>query len=306
VSASRKDDKVSLHINEQVGFSEQKIVSDNAVGASDLHVTDLNSDGHSDILVATNEGLLWYENTSEGFLSSQLVSHKLPISVYASDLDNDKDEDVLGSVIKGEWDVQQVTWYQNTESTLPVELASFDGTAVGGNVQLTWKTASEQNNAGFEVQRKEDSGWDQMGYVESNVEGSTTTETQSYRYTAEDLPVGTHQFRLKQVDLDGSLSIHGQISVDIQMQEALKLTALAPNPVSSTATLSFGVKEKGQATVAVYDMLGRKTAVLFEGSPTSGESTRLRLDASDLPSGLYIIRLRADGKTQAQRMTVVR
>ena len=87
---------------------------------------------------------------------------------------------------------------------------------------------------------------------------------------------------------------------------ALKLTAPAPNPVSSTATLSFAVREQTEATVAVYDMLGRKAKTLFKGRPTPGESNRLQLDAGSPPSGSYIIRLRADGKTEVQRMAVVR
>jgi surface protein len=196
--------------------------------------------------------------------------------------------------------------FANEDDPLPVELASFNGTATDKGVQLTWQTASEQNNAGFEVQRKEESGWNQMGFVDSKANGGTTTEAQSYRYTVEDLSVGTHQFRLKQVDLDGSSQVHGPINVDVQMQEALKLTAPAPNPVSSTATLSFAVKEKAQVTVAVYDMLGRRAATFFDGRPTPGESTRLHFDASDLPSGSYIIRLRADGQTETQRMTIVK
>jgi hypothetical protein len=189
---------------------------------------------------------------------------------------------------------------------LPVELASFNGTTIDKNLRLTWKTASEQNNAGFEVQRKEESGWNRVGYVESKAGGGTTTEAKSYQFVATGLSVGTHQFRLKQVDLDGSAVIHGPISARVQMQEVLKLTAPAPNPVSSTAILSFAVKGQARATVAVYDMLGRRTATLFEGRPTAGESTRLRLDASGLPSGPYIIQLRADGQAQTQRMTVVR
>jgi len=197
--------------------------------------------------------------------------------------------------------------FASDTNPLPVELASLNGTATEGSVRLTWQTASETKNAGFEVQRKaEQTGWKQVGYVESKAEGGTTTEARSYRYAAEDISVGTHQFRLKQVDLDGSSQVHGPISVDVQMQEALKLTAPAPNPVSSTATLSFAVKEKSQATVAVYDMLGRKAKTLYEGRPTPGESNRLQLDASNLPSGSYIIRLRADGQTETQRMTIVR
>ena len=200
--------------------------------------------------------------------------------------------------------------YSDTASVdvLPVELVGFQGTATKRGARLTWKTASEANNAGFEVHRRprEDAGWKQIGYVESKAEGGTTTEAQSYRYTAEDLPVGTHQFRLKQVDLDGSSQVHGPISVDVQMQEALKLTAPAPNPVSSTATLSFAVKEKAQATVAVYDLLGRRVQTLYGGTPTPGQQQRVQMNASTLPSGAYLLRLRAAGRTKTQRVTVLR
>lgn len=203
-------------------------------------------------------------------------------------------------------DFSEFAFGSNTEA-LPVELARFEATATGGGARLTWQTVSETNNAGFEVQREGDHAeWEQVGYVESKASGGTTTEPQSYRYVTEDLPIGTHRFRLRQVDLSDGSEVHGPISVDVQMQEATTLTPPVPNPVSSTATLSFAVKEGSQATVAVYDMLGRRAATLFDGSPTPGESTRLRLDASELPSGSYIIQLRADGRTETRRLTVVR
>jgi len=197
--------------------------------------------------------------------------------------------------------------FANEDDALPVEIANFEAVAEKDGGRLSWQTVSETNNAGFEVQHRasEKADWDEVGYVESKAQGGTTTEAQSYHYTAEDLPVGTHQFRLRQVDLDGSSQVHGPISVDVQMQETLELKPPSPNPVSSTAMLSFAVKAQAKATVAVYDMLGRKVATLFEGVPTPGENTRLQLDTSSLPSGAYIIRLRADGKTETRRMTVV-
>ena len=200
--------------------------------------------------------------------------------------------------------------YSDTVSVdvLPVELVGFQGTATKRGARLTWKTASEANNAGFEVHRRprEDAGWKQIGYVESKAEGGTTTEAKSYQHTVEDLSVGTHRFRLKQVDLDGSSQVYGPISVDVQMQEALKLTAPAPNPVSSTATLSFAVKEQAEATVAVYDLLGRRVQTLYGGTPTPGQQQRVQMDASTLPSGAYLLRLRAAGRTETQRVTVLR
>jgi len=233
----------------------------------------------------------------------------LPTSVDDNGTPSDISDDTLSVTTEGS-DAPRNGFgefvFASNSNELPVELASFNGTTTDRNVQLTWQTASETNNAGFEVQRKEESGWSQMGFVESNADGGTTTEAQSYRYTAEDLPVGTHQFRLKQVDLDGSSQVHGPISVDVQMQEALKLTAPVPNPVSSTATLSFAVKEQAEATVVVYDMLGRRVTTLYDGTPAPGQQQRVQMDASTLPSGAYLLRLRAAGRTETQRVTVLR
>ena len=210
------------------------------------------------------------------------------------------------NVLEGSGKVVDIGAYESDGSPLPVELASFNGTTTDQNVQLTWQTASETDNAGFEVQRKEESAWSQIGYVESKAQGGTTTEAKSYRFRAKDLAVGTHQFRLKQVDLDGSSSIHGPISVDVKMQEAVKLVAPAPNPISSTATLSFAVKEKSRARVYLYNTLGQKVTTLYEGTTPAGERQTTQIDAKSLPSGTYFIRLQAGQQTTTKQFTVVR
>jgi hypothetical protein len=194
-------------------------------------------------------------------------------------------------------------------STLPVELTSFDARADGRSAAvLTWQTASEENNVGFEVQRRPSGSqdWRTLGFVDSKASGGTTTEGRTYKYVAENLSVGTHRFRLKQKDLDGSTTFTDPVTVRLQMQEALKLTPSSPNPASKTATLSFAVKEGAKATVAVYNTLGQRVKTLYDGVPPAGENQRIRLDARDLSSGTYFIRLKAGDKTRTQRLTVVR
>jgi hypothetical protein len=200
---------------------------------------------------------------------------------------------------------------------LPVELASFEATATDGSARLTWQTASETGNAGFEVQRRvedtsapgarqKESGWTQVGYVESKASGGSATETKSYSFAATGLPVGTHEFRLRQVDLDGSSTLTGPVTVDIQMQDALKLTAPAPNPASTSASLSFAVKEQAETTITLYNTLGQQVATVYAGTPQAGEEQRTSVDVSGLPSGTYFLRLQAGGTTATERVTVVR
>jgi hypothetical protein len=192
---------------------------------------------------------------------------------------------------------------------LPVDLTSLEATQAGdGTVELTWRVAAEQNNAGFAVQHQPSSSdtWAKVGFVESTASGGTTTESQTYRFAAEDLAVGTHRFRLKQVDLDGSTTLTDPVTVELQMQEALQLTAPAPNPARERATLSFTVKEEAETLVTLYNVLGQQVKTLYDGRPTAGEAQRLRLDANGLSSGVYIVRLQALGHTRTRRVTVVR
>ena len=192
---------------------------------------------------------------------------------------------------------------------LPVDLTALEATqADDGTVALTWRVASEQNNAGFAVQHQSSSSdtWTKLGFVESTAPGGTTAESQSYRYSTTDLAVGTHRFRLKQVDLDGSTTVTDPVTVDLTMDETLRLSAPAPNPVRTQATLSFAVKTEAETVVTLYNVLGQQVRTLYDGQPTAGEAQRLRLDATGLSSGVYIVRLKAQGQTRTRRVTVVR
>jgi len=220
--------------------------------------------------------------------------------------DNSTPDDISDDTLSATTDSFSEFVFASDTNPLPVELAGFAGTATENGARLTWQTASETNNAGFEVHRQKENSWTQVGYVESKVSGGTTTETQSYSFAAEDLPVGTHQFRLKQVDLDGSSTLIDPVSVDIRMQEALRLTAPAPNPVSTSANLSFAVKERAETTITLYNTLGQQVATVFQGTPQAGEEQRARVDVSGLSSGTYFLRLRADGQTETRRVTVLR
>jgi len=192
---------------------------------------------------------------------------------------------------------------------LPVELASFEAAQTGNEaVELTWTTASETNNTGFRVQHRvsKNEGWTKVGSVESKASGGTTTEAQTYRFSAEDLSVGTHQFRLEQVDLDGTATVHDPVTVELQMREALRLRAPAPNPVAGQATLSFAVKKEQKTVLRLYNALGQEVATVYEGTPTAGESQTVQFETTDLASGTYFLRLRANGRSQTERLTVVR
>jgi len=191
---------------------------------------------------------------------------------------------------------------------LPVSLAQFDAQATAADVRLTWRTASETNSAGFAVQHRppRQPGWTSLGFVESSAPGGTSAQPHTYTFSVTGVAAGTHRFRLRQVDLDGSSVLSDPIRVTVQPKTALRLTAPSPNPVSEAATFRVVAEEEADATVIVYDMLGQRVATVYEGQLPAGQSKRLRFDTSNLPSGTYVVQLRAGGTTQTRRMTVVR
>ena len=190
---------------------------------------------------------------------------------------------------------------------LPVEMAGFDAVHNGSSVELTWQTAGETNNAGFTVQRETESGWTSLDFVESKVTGGTTTETTSYRYTVQqELDPGTHRFRLQQKDLDGSTSLSDVVTVEVGLNEALTLQSPMPNPTRVQATVEFGVKEATETSVAIYNVLGQRVKTLYQGTPQANQMRDVTFNAGSLPSGVYFVRMQADGQTRTERLTVVR
>ena len=188
-------------------------------------------------------------------------------------------------------------------SPLPVEFSSFDATRRGEAVTLTWQTASETNNARFEVQRQAAGGsWAQVGAVE----GRGTTETvQAYRFTdpAPPFAAETLTYRLRQVDLDGSASYSDPVTVR-QPATTTLLRAPFPNPTRGAATVQFAVPERQRVTLRLYDALGRRVQTLVDGARNGRQ--QVRLHTTDLSSGVYFLRLQAGGSVQTQRVTVVK
>ena len=121
--------------------------------------------------------------------------------------------------------------------------------------------------------------------------------------------VGTHRFRLQQVDLSGTTHAHDPVAVEVQMQEALRLAPPAPNPVRDRASVRFAVREKKETTLQLYNTLGQRVATIYHGTPPAGEQRTVQLGSqqlSDLSSGVYFLRLRAGEQTATRRVTVVR
>lgn len=196
---------------------------------------------------------------------------------------------------------------------LPVELTTLEATATGdGAVTVRWATASETNNAEFRVMRQatgEGGGakgeWVQVG---SRKGAGTTEQPQSYRFTDEELSYEADvlTYRLHQVDTDGTVHASDAVTVERGAPDQLELLGTYPNPARTQAAVRLAVPDEAAAeaaTLRLYDVMGREVRTVED---VSGGRHTVSVDVSDLSSGVYVLRLSADGTTRTQRVTVVR
>lgn len=192
-----------------------------------------------------------------------------------------------------------------SDAPLPVELVAFEATLDGTSAQLQWRTASETNNAGFDVIHRAPNAptWATLGFVDG---AGTTTESQSYQFTADELAPGTHQFQLRQIDLDGSTSLSAVQTVTVRQDVALRLRG--PNPISAGTALDLSVAlEREQSVeVALYNTLGQRVRLIHRGPVSASRPLHASLSTDGLASGVYFVRLSGASINAVQRVTVLR
>ncbi len=94
----------------------------------------------------------------------------------------------------------------------------------------------------------------------------------------------------------------------VEAQDSPETFALAPafpNPFNPSTTLSYTLAETSAARLAIYDLAGRQVAVLADGLQAAG-THQLRFDAAGLPAGLYLARLDANGRSETQKLLLVK
>lgn len=188
---------------------------------------------------------------------------------------------------------------------LPVELTSFEAMLDGEEVVLAWTTASETNNAGFDVQvraDRPDGVWEHLAFVEG---GGTTHTPRFYQHRVASLSGGVHRFRLKQIDTDGTIAFSPVVEVQVGAPLRFALHGAYPNPSGGITTIPFEMAQTGIVQMSIYDMLGRQVAVLVDEEHAPGHYD-VQLDARPLSAGLYVYRLRVGAVQTARTVTVVR
>lgn len=192
---------------------------------------------------------------------------------------------------------------QATAATLPVELTDFGAILEKKRAVLTWTTTSETSNAGFGIEHKRgDGSFNPIGYEAG---GGTTSESRTYRHRTAPLAPGSHTFRLRQEDLDGSSSYSREITIERSLSGTHRVSAVAPNPVTDAASVSVTVGDPQAVRVAVYNVLGQRVAVVHDG-PLRANDPRTLTVGPGLQSGMYFLRVSGPSFTATRPFVRIR
>ena len=192
----------------------------------------------------------------------------------------------------------------NGETTLPVELAPDFIAQVNENaVTLSWRTLSETNNAGFEIQHLVDGSFVALGFVEGQ---GTTTAGQHYKFEVDDLPPGRHVFRLKQIDFNGTFEYSPEVFATVVLSDGHHLGAVYPNPLNPQARFSLTLAREQQVSIHVYDILGRQIATLYSGVLAPQESHAFLIESKNWAGGRYLLVAKGEFFSSSRSFTVLK
>jgi len=186
-------------------------------------------------------------------------------------------------------------------SPLPVRLASLNASAKLRDVKLSWSTAEEINNSGFDVERKTVNGeWHKAGFVHGNNKPST------YEFTDKNLTTGKYHYRLKQIDFNGNFEYHNLDGiVEIGVPSKFDLSQNYPNPFNPVTKINFDLPKSGNVSIKVYDMLGKEVKTLIDEFKDAGYYN-ITFDASNLPSGVYFYRLTSGEFSAVKKLVLMK
>ena len=179
---------------------------------------------------------------------------------------------------------------------LPVGLKSFNAKRTNRtNVNVSWETVTEQNSAGFVVERNVNGNWEQVADVPSQAVGGNSNSLLVYTVNDLNPAKGISQYRIRILDLDGVAKLSDIRSVRGDGQKGT--TIVYPNPSNDGKVNVVFQGEFAKRDVTVQDMSGR---IIKQWR----NYTNNNIQIDNLTPGFYTIRI-VDTETGEQNVEKV-
>jgi len=307
------------------GTWPERVISSTVIAPMSLDVADMDHDGDFDVVVGehnlndpANARLLIFENSmgdgSQWAVHTVFTGDEHHDGAIVVDMDNDGDLDIISIG----WNNPRVLWYENraivkAQLPVPVQLVDFRGERTARGVQLRWTTLSEMNNFGFFVQRRRADSPTFSDRPNSFVPGhGTTLEPHHYTFLDTTQEVSPLFYRLRQVDLDGTIHYSDAILIDgvtsVAQADEPREYALhqnTPNPFNPSTRISYELPNATRVVIEVFNVLGQRVATLVDAAHGAGRFDVV-FDGNALSSGVYVYRMKTEERTMTRKMLLTR
>lgn len=197
-----------------------------------------------------------------------------------------------------------LAWQNPSGSPLPVELQAFSASVSGEYIKLTWMTATEVNNYGFEIERSLNmTEWEKITFVAG---GGNTNAPRAYSYKDAFISNQTVYYRLKQIDNDGTFSYSPVAEVSGKGNMNFSLDQNFPNPFNPETMIRFTLAVPSVVSLKVFTVTGEEVMSVLENVSLAAGSHLYNVDASRLNSGVYIYTISDGSKTLSRKMNFLK
>lgn len=190
------------------------------------------------------------------------------------------------------------------EAQLPVELLNFSASVSENGILLKWITATEQNNLGFDIERKLVNGdWQKIAFVAGS---GNSTDKIEYQFLDRDVFTNQNYFyRLKQIDYNGSYNYSNIINVLSGLPVDYMLYQNYPNPFNPTTTIKFSLPNKEYVNIVLYNVLGENVLNISNQYFDAG-THNIVINASNLPTGIYFCSFTSGKYSKTIKMNLIK
>ncbi|MDD5710367.1 MAG: endonuclease [Candidatus Marinimicrobia bacterium] len=209
----------------------------------------------------------------------------------------------------GDWDAYPVNTFDylgsheiDHDTPLAIRLRNFSASCITEGVLLEWSTASEIENALFQIFRNDE--------FLASVEGAgTTSAPQNYEYIDSSVQPGKeYEYLLVDIAYDGSISPHHRYRRTIRIPERasdIRIGELYPNPGNPDMLLPLQVDAAAQITLTLFDLEGKKQRIIKRAVDAAGHY-EIPLDLQNLRSGIYLLRIESGAFTTTRKIILLK